>query len=58
VRDAILTRQRLETLAPREETDYIRPVLLFQAQAKGGEVTVEVLLEHLTSPDGAGLDRK
>lgn len=56
VRDAILTRQRLETLAQRE-TDYIRPVLLFQAQAKGGEVTVEVLLEHLTHPDGAGLDR-
>lgn len=57
VRDAILTRQRLEILAQREEPDYIRPVLLFQAEAKNGEVTVDVLLEHLISPDGAGLDQ-
>ncbi len=57
VRDAILTRHRLETLAQREPEDYIRPVLLFQAEAKNREVTVEVLLEHLISPDGAGLDR-
>ena len=57
VRDALLTRQRLETLAQREQPDYIRPVLLFQTQPKGGEATVEVLLEHLTHPDGAGLDR-
>ncbi|MFZ4792371.1 MAG: DEAD/DEAH box helicase [Candidatus Competibacteraceae bacterium] len=56
VRDAILTRQRLETLAQREP-DYIRPVLLFQAEAKNKEVTVEVLLAHLISPDGAGLDQ-
>lgn len=56
VRDALLTRQRLETLAQRE-ADYLRPLLLFQAQPKGGEATVEVLLEHLISPDGAGLDR-
>jgi mRNA-degrading endonuclease toxin of MazEF toxin-antitoxin module len=46
VRDAILTRKHLETLAQRE-TDYIRPIVLFQAQAKGGEVTVEVLRKHL-----------
>jgi len=57
VRDAILTRDRLETLAAKE-IDYIRPVLLFQAEAKNGDVTVEKLLEHLISPDGEKLDRK
>ncbi len=57
VQDAILTRDRLETLAA-QEPEYIRPVLLFQAEAKNGEVTVEKLLEHLTSDDGAKLDRR
>lgn len=57
VRDAILTRDRLEFLAIKEP-DYIRPVILFQAEAKNGEVTVDVLLEHLTSADGEKLDRK
>ncbi|ABB30917.1 type III restriction protein res subunit [Geobacter metallireducens RCH3] len=57
VRDAILTRDRLEKLAAGEP-DYIRPVLLFQAEPKNGEVTVERLLEHLTSPDGEKLDRR
>lgn len=57
VRDAILTRDRLELLAAKEP-DYIRPVILFQAEAKNGEVTVDVLLEHLTSADGEQLDRK
>jgi type III restriction enzyme len=57
VRDAILTRDRLELLAAKEP-DYIRPVILFQAEAKNGEVTVDVLLEHLTSADGEKLDRK
>lgn len=56
VRDAILTRDRLETLA-QKEPDYIRPVLLFQAEAKNGEATVEKLLEHLTGDDGEKLDR-
>lgn len=57
VRDAILTRDKLELLATKE-SDYIRPVILFQAEAKNGEVTVEVLLKHLTSTDGEKLDRK
>jgi type III restriction enzyme len=57
VRDAILTRDRLETLAAREP-DYIRPVLLFQAEPRNGEVTVEKLLEHLISADGEKLERK
>ncbi|MHB9100771.1 MAG: DEAD/DEAH box helicase [Sulfuricella sp.] len=57
VRDAILTRDRLELLAAKEP-DYIRPVLLFQAEPKNSEATVEKLLEHLTSADGEKLDRK
>lgn len=56
VRDAILTRDRLETLAAKEP-DYIRPILLFQAEPKNGHVTVEKLLEYLISPDGEKLDR-
>ena len=57
VRDAILTRDRLERLAD-QESDYLRPVLLFQAQPKGGEATVEALLAHLTDTQGGpGLPR-
>lgn len=57
VRDAILTRDRLEQAAAKEK-DYIRPVVLFQAQDKGGEVTVDVLVNHLTDADGEKIDRK
>ncbi|MBU4273813.1 MAG: DEAD/DEAH box helicase family protein [Proteobacteria bacterium] len=57
VRDAILTRDRLENLAA-QEPEYIRPVLLFQAEPINGEVTVKKLLEHLISQDGEKLDRK
>ena len=56
VRDAILTRERLETLAAKEP-EYIRPVLLFQAEDVNGEANVEALLAHLTSADGEKLDR-
>lgn len=46
VRDAVLTRERLakDALA---EGDYIRPIVLFQADAKDGEVPVETLKTHL-----------
>lgn len=57
VRDAILTRDRLELLAA-QESDYIRPVLLFQAEDVNGEANVETLLAHLTSQDGEKLDRR
>jgi len=57
VRDAVLSRERLELLAA-QEPDYLRPVLLFQAQPKDGEVPVEVLLAHLVSPDGEKLPRE
>jgi type III restriction enzyme len=47
VQDSILTRHRLHELAAKD-TDYIRPIVLFQAEEKGREVTKEVLLKHLT----------
>ncbi|MDH3974043.1 MAG: DEAD/DEAH box helicase family protein [Deltaproteobacteria bacterium] len=46
VRDAVLTRTKLAQEAQKEE-DYIRPIVLFQAEAKNGEITVEVLKEFL-----------
>ena len=46
VRDAVLTGKKLNREA-RKETDYIRPIVLFQAEAKNGAVTVEVLRAHL-----------
>ena len=57
VRDAVLTRDRLELLAAKEP-DYIRPVLLFQAEDVNGEANVETLLAHLISSEGEKLERK
>lgn len=47
VRDAVLARDRLAADAARER-EYIRPLVLFQADAKDGEVPVEALKSHLT----------
>lgn len=46
VRDAVLRRHALEAEAVNE-LDYVRPLVLFQAQDKGGEVPPEVLKAHL-----------
>lgn len=46
LRDAVLTRDRLE-LSAQKETDYLRPIVLVQAQPKGGEAVVEVVRQHL-----------
>jgi type III restriction enzyme len=46
LRDALLTRQQLE-LAAQKEPDYVRPIVLVQAQPKGGEATVDVVRKHL-----------
>ena len=50
LRDAVLTRDRLE-LAAQKESDYIRPIVLVQAQPKGGEATVEVVRQHLINQE-------
>lgn len=46
LRDALLQRKNLE-LDAQKEAEYIRPILLVQAQPKGGEATVEVVKAHL-----------
>ncbi|HDR8920145.1 TPA: DEAD/DEAH box helicase family protein [Burkholderia vietnamiensis] len=46
LRDAILTRDRLDIVA-QKESDYIRPIALIQAMPKGGEATVDVVKQHL-----------
>jgi type III restriction enzyme len=46
LRDALLTRERLELVA-QKEPDYVRPIVLIQAQPKGGDATVEVVRKHL-----------
>lgn len=51
VRDALLTRQQLE-LAAQKEADYVRPLVLIQAQPKGGEATVDVVRAHLIEEHG------
>ncbi|MEY8201316.1 MAG: DEAD/DEAH box helicase family protein [Colwellia sp.] len=46
VRDAVLTRERLAVQA-QKDTDYIRPIVLFQAENKNGKVTVEIIKKCL-----------
>ncbi|TPQ24786.1 DEAD/DEAH box helicase [Methylomonas koyamae] len=47
VRDTVITRNKLAQDAQQDES-YIRPIALLQAEAKNGEVTVEVLKAYLT----------
>ena len=46
LRDAVLTRARLELIAQREP-DYLRPIALVQAMPINGEATVAVVRQHL-----------
>ncbi len=55
IANSIQTRQRLEELA-KKDADYIRPIILFQAENKDREITVEVLEKYLT--DNEGINRK
>ena len=56
LRHALLRRQELEEAA-KKEPDYIRPILLVQAEHKGGEATVDVIYDHLTGEDGERIDK-
>jgi len=47
IQDTVITRNKLAIDAQKDE-QYIRPIALFQAEAKNGEVTVDVLKNHLT----------
>lgn len=46
IRDAVISRNKLAKDAVND-ADYIRPIALFQAEPKNGEITVEVLKAHL-----------
>lgn len=46
IRDALIQRQTLEVIAQKEK-EYIRPILLIQAQDKNGEANVDVVKQHL-----------
>ena len=56
VRDALLTRKRLAEEAANE-ADYLRPILLLQAEDKAGEVTVDVLRQHLLTQEHIPAER-
>lgn len=51
LRDACLTRARLELLA-QQEPDYMRPIALVQAMPINGEATVAVVRQHLIEQEG------
>ena len=46
VRDSILTRGKLEKLA-QKDGQYIRPIVLFQAENKAQDITWQILKDHL-----------
>jgi len=46
ISDAVINRNRL-AIEAQKDPDYIRPIALFQAEAKNGEVTVDVLKNYL-----------
>lgn len=56
VRDALLTRKHLAEEA-LNEADYLRPILLLQAEDKAGEVTVDVLKQHLLTQEKIASER-
>ena len=56
VNGAIASRAALEEAA-KGEADYIRPIVLFQAQPKNGEVTVEALKTHLVEVEQIAPER-
>jgi type III restriction enzyme len=57
VTDAVRTRARLAQLADGERPDFLRPIVLFQAESRDREVTVEVLRQHLIENEKIPADR-
>lgn len=57
VSGAIAARQSLAEKALLDTEDYIRPIVLFQAQPKDEEVTVEVLKKHLMETENIAEER-
>jgi len=55
VNGAVLMRARLAEIA-KSDADYIRPIVLYQAQNKGEEVDVEALKKHLVENEKVAED--
>ena len=53
---AVQTREKLQKLVPNER-DYIRPIVLFQAEDKGHEITYEVVLNYLMESEKIDRER-
>jgi type III restriction enzyme len=54
--DSILTRKKLKELA-RNEQDYVRPIVLIQAESRDREVTVEIVEKYLVEHGKIERDR-
>lgn len=52
VNGAVQTRRKLAEQAARDTDAYIRPLVLFQAEKKGQQYTVDVLKKHLMENEG------
>jgi type III restriction enzyme len=48
---AVQTREKLEKLASNER-EYLRPIVLFQAEEKGHDITYDVILNYLLEREG------
>jgi type III restriction enzyme len=56
IQDSILARAALEAVA-KNEPDFVRPIVLIQAEEKGREVTVDVVEKFLVETCGVTRDR-
>ena len=56
LRHALLRREELEGIA-KQEAEYIRPILLVQAEHANGQATVQAIYDHLISDDGERIDK-
>jgi len=56
VHDSLLTRKRLESLAHNEQ-DYIKPIILIQAESRDKEVTFEVIEKYLVEQERIGREK-
>lgn len=52
INGAVQTRRQLAELAPHDTANYIRPIVLIQAEKKNQERTVEVVKAHLIDNEG------
>jgi len=56
INGAVQTRKKLAELAPRDTENYIRPIVLIQAEKSNYEHTVDVVKAHLIDNEGVAED--